>query len=170
LDNCLVKFCGHPRRHILPTQHLPYLGPNSPGLLHLLPDGLCIIIVLRKQATEVFEHLEPFQHCSIDGELALQGKGQGDSRLLLEPSVHPDPAFLCPDVLWVRRVYLHAAPLAPGEVALCEDNYPIERVEVLKVATEHPSIPKLPRALQHRALDPAIAPGVRLISHARSWH
>ncbi len=168
MDNSLIKFCGHPRHHILPTQHLPYLGPNSLGLLHLLPDGLCIIIVLRKQATKVFEHLDLFQHCFIDGELAPQGKGRGDSRLPLEPSVHPDPAFLRPDVSRVRRVYLHAAPLAPGEVALCWDNYPIKRVEVPKMATEHLSIPMLTRALRHRARDPAIAPGVRLISHARS--
>jgi hypothetical protein len=55
------------------------MGPNSPGLLHLLPDGLCIIVVLPKQATEVFEHLDMLQHGSVDGELMLQGKDQGDS-------------------------------------------------------------------------------------------
>jgi hypothetical protein len=75
LDDRLVEFCGHPRRHILPTQHLPYTVPNSLGLPHLLPDGLCTIIVLRRQATEAFAHLDPFQHCLIDGELTPQGKG-----------------------------------------------------------------------------------------------
>jgi hypothetical protein len=142
LDDRLVEFCGHPRHHILPTQHLPYTGPNSLGLLHLLTDGRCIIIVLRKQATKVFEHLDPFQYCFIDGELTLQGKDRGDSRLLLEPSFYSDPAFLRPDVSWVPRVHLHAAPLALalGEVALCQDNYPVKKVEVPKVGTEHPSV------------------------------
>ncbi len=140
MDNRLVEFCGHPRHHILPMQHLPYTGPNSPGLPHLLPDGLCVIIVLRKQATKMFEHLDPFQHCFIDGELTPQGKGQGDSQLPLEPLAYSNPAFLCPDVSRVRRVHLHAAPLASGEVALCWDDYPVKRVEVPKVATEHPSV------------------------------
>jgi hypothetical protein len=134
LDDRLIKFGSHPRRRILPTQYLPYSGPNSPCLLQLLPDGLCVIIVLRKQAAEVFEHLDPFQHCSVNIELAPQGKGRGDSRLPLELPVHPDPAFLCPDVSRVCRVDLHAAPLAPGEVALCRDDYPIKRVEVPKMA------------------------------------
>ncbi len=88
----------------------------------------------------------------------------------MEPSVHPDPAFLRPNVSRVRRVYLHSTPLAPGEVALCWDDYPIKRVGIPKVAAEHPSIPKLTRALWHRARDPAIALGVHLISHAPSWH
>jgi hypothetical protein len=170
LDDRLVECCGYPRHHILPMQHLPYLGPNSPCLPHFLLYGLCIIIILRKQVAKVFEHLDPFQHCSINIELAPQGKGRGDSQLLLELSVHPDPAFLCPDLLWVRRVYLHAAPLASGEVALCWDDNPIKRVEVPKVGSEHPSVPKHPRALRRRARDPAIASGVHLISHARSWY
>jgi hypothetical protein len=74
-DDRLIKFGGHPRCCILPTQYLPYSGPNSPCLPQLLPDGLCIIIVLRKQAAEVFEHLDLFQHCSVNIELAPQGKG-----------------------------------------------------------------------------------------------
>ena len=79
MDNRLIKFGGNPRRCILPTQYLPYLGPNSPCLPQLLLDGLCVIIILRKQAAKVFEHLNPFQHCSINIELTLQGKGRGDS-------------------------------------------------------------------------------------------
>jgi hypothetical protein len=58
----------------------------------------------------------------------------------LEPSVYSDPAFLHPDVSRVRRVHLHAAPLASGEVALFRDDYPVKRVEVPKVAMEHPSV------------------------------
>ncbi len=99
----------------------------------------------------------------------MQGKGRGDSRLPLKPLVYPNPAFLCPNVSRVRRLYLHSTLLAPGEVSLCWVAYPIKRVEILKVATEHPSIPKLTRALRHRARDPAIALGLHLISHARSW-
>ncbi len=170
MDDRLIKFGGHPRHCILPTQYLPYSGPNSPCLPQLLPDGLCVIIVLRKQAAEVFEHLDRFQHCSVNIELAPQGKGQGDSQLPLESLVHPDPAFLRPDVSRIRRVDLHAAPLAPGEVALCRNDNPIKRVEVPKVASKHPSIPKLPRAPRHRARDLTIAPGVCLVLHARSWY
>jgi hypothetical protein len=150
--------------------YLPYLGPNSPCLPQLLPDGLCVIIILRKQVAEVFEHLNPFQHCPVNIELAPQGKGQGDSLLPLELPVHPDPAFLHPDVSQVHRVDLHAAPLAPGEVALCWDDNPIKRVDVPKVVLKHPSVPKLPRAPRHRARDLTIAPGVCLVSHARSWY
>ncbi len=170
MDACLIKFGGHPRRCILPKQYLPYLGPNSPCLPQLLPDGLCVIIILRKQAAKVFEHLDPFQHCSVNIELAPQGKGQGDSLLPLELPVHLNLTFLCPNVSRVRRVDLHAAPLAPREVALCQDDNPIKRVEVPKVTSKHPSIPKLPRAPRHRARDLTIAPGVRLVSHARSWY
>ncbi len=74
------------------------MGPNSPGLLHLLLDGLRIIAVLRKQAIKVFKHLDVLQHGSVDGKLAPQGKGRGASWLPLKPSIHPDPAFLCPYV------------------------------------------------------------------------
>ncbi len=70
----------------------------------------------------------------------------------------------------VCRVYLHAAPLASGEVALCWDDYPIKRVEVQKVASKHPSIPKLPRAPRHRAGDLAVASWVRLVSHTHPWY
>ncbi len=88
----------------------------------------------------------------------------------MELPVHPDPTFLCPDVSRVCRVDLHAALLAPGEVALCQDDNPIKRVEVPKVTSKHPSVLKLPRAPRHRARDLTIAPGVRLVLHTRSWY
>ncbi len=48
------------------------------------------------------------------------------------------------------------------------DDNSIERVEVPKVETEHPSIPMLTRALRYRARELAIAFRVHLISHACS--
>ncbi len=68
------------------------------GLPYLLPNGLCIVVILCKKPAEVFGHLESIKHAPMDRELRSYGEGRGDCRLPLKLSVISDLAFLRPDV------------------------------------------------------------------------
>jgi hypothetical protein len=47
------------------------MGPYFPCFLQLLSNSLCVVVVLREQATKIFEYLDAFQHVPVDQELAV---------------------------------------------------------------------------------------------------
>ena len=92
---------------LLRREHLPDTSPSGSGFPQLGVDCLDVIVVLRKQATLVFEYLYLLQHIPVDRKLLPEGQCGRYRRLSLFLPLDPNLTLLCePEVgvLWVRCV------------------------------------------------------------------
>ena len=74
MHDCLIKLGAYSWGRILPSQYLPDPCPRPARLAKLAPHGLDVIVILREQAAEVPEYLDPLQHVPMHRELLAQGK------------------------------------------------------------------------------------------------
>ena len=122
LNHRFVEFCRDKRGDIFRPEHLPDTSPSGSGFPQLGADCLDVIVVLRKQVSQVFEYLHSLQHIPIDRKLLPEGQCQRYRRLSLFLPLDPNLTLLCEPVTGVPWVnLLHSTLSTPVELPLFWD-------------------------------------------------
>jgi hypothetical protein len=141
------RICGNARGCIFAPEHLPDVSPSGSGFLQLTADCLNIVIILGKQAPQIFKYLNPIK-------VPTCPHGQKSTAKVPVPTLPPPPADVSVQLLPVTPLSINGKGrwVAPAScISYTNQTSPLLEMNGPKVPPHHPAIPHSTLASWERA-------------------